>query len=213
MSNEDKIGFILEKLNERYVLRERRANPFYTLISTILSQRTRDEQTEKATKNLFEKYPDAEDLADGDVEEIERRIRGVGFYREKAKKIKEAARVIHEIYYNRVPDELKDLLKLPGVGRKTANCVLLYGYGIPALPVDTHVHRVSNRIGLVKTDNPDETELELEKILPEELWSNINELFIDFGREICKPIGPKCPECFFNDFCEYSLKNRKAKRI
>ena len=206
MSSEDKIGFILETLKKRYGIRKRKRDPFRTLISTILSQRTRDEQTEKATKRLLEKYPNAEDLAYGDVEEIERRIKGVGFYREKAKKIKEVARVIHGVYGNRVPDDLEDLLKLPGVGRKTANCVLLYGYNISALPVDTHVHRVSNRIGLVRTDSPDETELELKKILPEELWSNINELFIDFGREICKPIGPKCPECFFNDFCEYALK-------
>ena len=210
MSSEDKIGFILETLKKRYGIRKRKRDPFRTLISTILSQRTRDEQTEKATKKLFGKYPNAEDLAGGDVEEIERRIKEVGFYRGKAKKIKEVARVIHEVYDNRVPDDLEDLLKLPGVGRKTANCVLLYGYNISALPVDTHVHRVSNRIGLVKTDNPDETELELEKFLPEELWSNINELFIDFGREICKPIGPKCPECFFNDFCEHSLKNKKS---
>jgi DNA-(apurinic or apyrimidinic site) lyase (EC 4.2.99.18)/endonuclease III (EC 3.2.2.-) len=206
LSSEDKIGFILETLKKRYGIRKRKRDPFRTLISTILSQRTRDEQTEKATKRLLEKYPNAEDLAYGDVEEIERRIKGVGFYREKAKKIKEVARVIHGVYGNRVPDDLEDLLKLPGVGRKTANCVLLYGYNISALPVDTHVHRVSNRIGLVRTDSPDETELELKKILPEELWSNINELFIDFGREICKPIGPKCPECFFNDFCEYALK-------
>ena len=206
MSSEDKIGFILETLKKRYGIRKRKRDPFRTLISTILSQRTRDEQTEKATKRLLEKYPNAEDLAYGDVEEIERRIKGVGFYREKAKKIKEVARVIHGVYGNRVPDDLEDLLKLPGVERNAANCVLLYGYNISALPVDTHVHRVSNRIGLVRTDSPDETELELKKILPEELWSNINELFIDFGREICKPIGPKCPECFFNDFCEYALK-------
>ena len=199
------IELILETLKERYELKERRKDPFYVLIFTILSQRTRDEQTEKATEKLFEKYPDAESLASGNDDEIETRIRGVGFYRAKTKKIKEVAKIVHEAD-NNVPDNMENLLKLPGVGRKTANCVLLYGYNIAALPVDTHVHRVSNRIGLVKTDNPDETEFELKKNIPEELWSDINELFIDFGREICKPIGPKCSECFFNGFCEYALK-------
>jgi endonuclease-3 len=195
---------VVKELQNRYAKRERNEDPFYTLIFTILSQRTRDEQTEKATKRLFERYKDASGLACGEVSEIESIIRGVGFYREKAVRIKEVSRIIAEM--GRVPDTMEGLLRLPGVGRKTANCVLLYGYKRVALPVDTHVHRVSNRLGLVTTRTPEETEAALKALLPTGLWGEVNDLFISFGRDICRPVGPKCGICPFAADCRYARK-------
>jgi len=192
---------VVRELQKRYKRRERKEDPFYTLIFTILSQRTRDEQTEKATERLFKRYSNAEELADADVKEIEELIRGVGFYREKAKRVKEVALRIKDL--GGVPDSIEELLKLPGVGRKTANCVLLYGYGINALPVDTHVHRIANRLGLVSTTKAEETEEALKKLLSEELWSYVNDLFIAFGRDVCKPIAPRCGDCSFKACCRY----------
>jgi endonuclease-3 len=194
---------VVIELKKRYGRRERKEDPFYTLIFTILSQRTRDEQTEKAAEKLFERYSNAEELADADVKEIEELIRGVGFYREKAKRVKEVALRIKNL--GGVPDTIEDLLKLPGVGRKTANCVLLYGFGVNALPVDTHVHRVSNRLGLVTTKKPEDTEVALKALLPKELWRYVNDLFISFGRDICRPIAPRCNACPFREGCRYCL--------
>ncbi len=194
---------VVRELQKRYRRRERKEEPFYTLIFTILSQRTRDEQTEKAAERLFKRYSNAEELADADIKEIEELIRGVGFYREKAKSVKGVALRIKSL--GGVPDTIEELLKLPGVGRKTANCVLLYGYGIDALPVDTHVHRVSNRLGLVSTKKPEETEEALKRLLPEELWGYVNDLFIAFGRDICKPVAPRCRDCPFRKGCRYYL--------
>lgn len=194
---------VVIELQKRYRRRERKEDPFYTLIFTILSQRTRDEQTEKAAEKLFNRYSNAEELADADVKEIEELIRGVGFYREKAKRVKEVALRIKSL--GGVPDTIEELLELPGVGRKTANCVLLYGYGINALPVDTHVHRISNRLGLVSTTKPEETEEALKKLLPEELWGHVNDLFIAFGRDMCKPVAPRCRDCPFKKGCRYYL--------
>jgi len=198
---------VVKELQKRYERRARAEDPFYTLIFTILSQRTRDEQTERATRRLFERYGSAAEMAEAEVEDIEQLIRGVGFYREKAARVREVARVVKET--GGVPDTMEGLLKLPGVGRKTANCVLLYGYGMNVLPVDTHVHRVSNRLGLVTTKTPEETEAALKAILPEDLWGYVNELFIAFGRDVCRPIGPRCGSCPFAADCRY-YKERLA---
>lgn len=192
---------VVKELQKRYERRARTEDPFYTLIFTILSQRTRDEQTERATRRLFERYGSAAEMAEAEVEDIEQLIRGVGFYREKARRVKEVSGIIRA--GGGVPDTLEGLLKLPGVGRKTANCVLLYGYGMNVLPVDTHVHRVSNRLGLVTTRTPEETEAALKAILPEDLWGYVNELFIAFGRDVCRPIGPRCGSCPFAADCRY----------
>jgi len=193
---------IIKELQKRYGIRERAEDPFYTLIFTLLSQRTRDKETENATKRLFEQYGSAEALSAADVKEIEDLIKGVGFYREKARRVKEIAVIVKE---KGVPDTLEGLLKLPGVGRKTANCVLLYGFGANALPVDTHVHRVSNRLGLVTTDRPEDTEVALKALLPEAFWRYVNDLFISFGRDICRPIAPRCSKCPFREGCRYYL--------
>lgn len=193
---------IIKELQKRYGIRERVEDPFYTLIFTLLSQRTRDKETESATERLFEQYGSAEALSAADVKEIGDLIKGVGFYKEKAKRVKEIAAIVKE---KGVPDTLEALLELPGVGRKTANCVLLYGFGVNALPVDTHVHRVSNRLGLVTTKRPEDTEVALKALLPEELWRYVNDLFISFGRDICRPVVPRCNVCPFREGCRYYL--------
>ena len=182
---------------------KRRRDPFRILIGTILSQRTRDENTHEATKALFSKYKNPKELAGGNLRTIEKLIRPAGFYHVKAKKIKEVARIIHEQYNDMVPDNMDSLLALPSVGRKTANCVLVYGFNIPAIPVDTHVHRISNRLGLVSTKTPEETELALQKNLDQRYWIDINNLMVRFGQEQCKPIGPKCSICELTKLCDY----------
>jgi endonuclease-3 len=182
-------------------------DPFQVLIRTVLSQRTRDENTDRAAKRLFSRYGTPEEIVKARVEEIEGLIRPSGFYRVKSRKVKEISREIMERFGGRVPDDIEDLVSLPGVGRKTANCVLVYAYRVPALPVDTHLHRIPNRIGLIKTRNPEESERELMKIVPRKHWIVINELFVKFGQRICKPIKPECYRCPIVDLCRFERKN------
>ena len=198
------IDFIIEKLEEIYSLRIfEDSDPFRVLIRTILSQRTRDENTDAASALLFSKFSTPEAIAFAPVDEVELLIKKSGFYHVKARRVREVSRIIHEDYNDVVPDDLKELLSLPGVGRKTANCVLVYGFHKDAIPVDVHVHRISNRIGLVKTKNPDETELELMKVVPKKYWLPLNDLFVQFGQTICRPIGPKHEICPIADVCDY----------
>ncbi|MGC9518012.1 MAG: endonuclease III domain-containing protein [Methanomicrobiales archaeon] len=168
----------------------------------MLSQRTRDENTDAASLELFSKYHTVEDIANAPVEDLQVLIKKAGFYRVKAQRIKDVSRILIEEYGSNVPDNINELLNLPGVGRKTANCVLVYGFKKSAIPVDVHVHRISNRIGLVETKTPEETEIELEKIVPEELWIDLNDLMVQFGQDICKPIGPKHNECPIKNYCD-----------
>ncbi len=198
------IDFIIEKLEEIYTLRIfEDSDPFRVLIRTILSQRTRDENTDAASALLFSKFSTPETIAFAPVEEVKVLIKKSGFYHVKARRVKEVSRIIHEDYNDTVPDNLKELLSLPGVGRKTANCVLVYGFHEDAIPVDVHVHRISNRIGLVNTRNPDETELELMKVIPKKYWLPLNDLFVQFGQTICRPIGPKHEICPIAEVCDY----------
>jgi len=178
-------------------------DPFHVLISTVLSQRTKDENTHKASKRLFSRFDSPKALADGHVEEIRSLIQAAGFPFAKSKAVKEIARIIHYDQGDVVPDNMESLLALPLVGRKTANCVLVYGFHQDAIPVDTHVHRVSNRIGLVSSRNPDETERELVKIIPKDLWRSVNTLFVSFGKGTCRPIRPRCEECPITKYCDY----------
>jgi endonuclease-3 len=198
------IDFIIKKLEEIYSLRIfEDSDPFRVLIRTILSQRTRDENTDAASALLFSKFSTPVAIAFAPVEEVELLIKKSGFYHVKARRVREVSRIIHEDYNDIVPDNLKELLSLPGVGRKTANCVLVYGFHEDAIPVDVHVHRISNRIGLVKTKNPDETELELMKVVPKKYWLPLNDLFVQFGQTICRPIGPKHEICPIAEHCDY----------
>ena len=171
------------------------ADPFRTLVATVLSQRTREEKTAEAAARLFAVYPDAGSLASATPEKVIPLIKPAGFYNQKAPTIIELSRRLMADFGGRVPREMDRLLALPGVGRKTANCVLVYGFGIPAIPVDTHVHRISNRLGWVRTKTPEGTEEALVACLAKKYWLDINELFVLFGREICRPVGPRCPEC------------------
>lgn len=187
-------------------------DPFKVLIATLLSHRTRDENTTKAVDQLFSVYKNPKDVASASEEELQKLIRPVGFYRNKARTIKRVADMVLAKHEGRVPDKINDLLALPGVGRKTANCVLVYGFGKPAIPVDTHVHRISNRIGLVETRTPEETEAQLTRLVDEKFWLDINELFVKFGQRICKPIGPKCPVCMLKRICKYYKKYGADRR-
>jgi endonuclease-3 len=198
----------LGEMSKRHI-----SDPFKILIGTILSQRTRDSNTEKAVNQLFSVYKNIHELANGKERIIEKLIKPAGFYRVKAKRIKKVSKIIIKEYNGKVPNNLDQLLSLPSVGRKTANCVLVYGFNKPAIPVDTHVHRVSNRLGIVKTKEPEETEIVLTKLLDKKYWLEINEFFVKFGQTICRPVNPKCDICKLNKTCSYFLvMNKKSRR-
>ena len=181
-------------------------DPFKVLISTVLSQRTRDENTYAASKSLFLKYDTPKKIADADIRDVENLIKRSGFYHVKAKRIKDISKDILENFNGQVPAGLDDLLTLPGVGRKTANCVLVYGFNIPAIPVDTHLHRIPNRIGIVNTKTPEQTEIELMKLVKKKDWLLINDLFVKFGQKICRPVRPGCSKCPIEKYCDYGAK-------
>jgi endonuclease III len=178
-------------------------DPFKILIGTILSHRTRDESTSKATDRLFTRYKTPKELARADPDAVRELIRSVGFYNIKTKSIIRVARQIVDEYGGKVPRTMDELLKLHSVGRKTANCVLVYGFDEPAIPVDTHVHRIANRLAIVETKRPEETEEELTKKVPKRYWLELNELFVRFGQTTCKPVGPKCESCSLRNDCRY----------
>lgn len=178
------------------------SDPFRLLVATILSLRTKDEVTAKASERLFEVVKTPQDLLRLSEEEIQKLIYPVGFYRNKAKVLKDVAKTLVHEFDGKVPDNLEDLLSLKGVGRKTANLVLAAGYKKPAICVDTHVHRISNRLGLVRTKSPEDTEFELMKVVPVELWNDINKVFVAFGQTICKPVKPRCNVCPVKKYCE-----------
>lgn len=207
LNKTEKIKTIIDRLLELYTIRVfEDKDPYRVLIRTILSQRTRDENTDQATNNLFNKYKDIFEVADAPIDEVEKLIRPAGFYRVKARRIKEVSDILINVYGAEVPCNMKELLSLPGVGRKTANCVLVFAFEKPAIPVDTHVHRISNRWGLVNTTDPDKTEEELKKFVPKDLWILLNDLMVQFGQTICKPTYPKCEICNLTDLCDYYKK-------
>jgi len=181
--------------------------PLSILIGTILSARTRDENTSAVVKKLFSRYKTARSLARAKVSDVEKIIKSTGFYHVKARRIIEVASIIDSRYHGKVPDNLDELLKLPGVGRKTANCVLVYAFEKPAIPVDTHVHRISNRLGLVETKTPEETEFALMIKIPKKYWLLINDTFVMYGQNICKPISPMCNVCQIKKECNYYRTN------
>jgi endonuclease-3 len=182
-------------------LSEKERNPFRTLIATILSQRTRDEITDEASRRLFARFRTPEKLARARKSEILPLIRACGFYRVKADTIRRVARLLVERHGGRVPETMDELTALPGVGRKTAGCVLVYGFAKDAIPVDTHVHRISNRLGWVRTKTPEETEIALQKIVPRRFWQRVNDLLVSHGRTVCRPIGPRCGACSVERWC------------
>jgi len=189
-----------------YELKSELRTPFHHLVAALLSSRTRDEVTIQAAQRLLDLADSPEKLASMSVSEIEDLIKGVGFYRVKARRLKELATILVKRYNSKVPLQFDELIKLPGIGRKSANVVLAH-LGHPAIAVDTHVHRVSNRIGLVKTKKPNETEAELKKIFPEKLWNRVNRVFVGFGQTVCKPQKPLCNECPLRNQCREVLKH------
>lgn len=198
---------IIRQENKRFaepivttISRER--TPFHVLISCLLSLRTRDQTTREASNRLFAIADNPEDIMKIPAERLEKLIYPVGFYRTKARKIKEICGVLIQTYQGKVPDEIDELLKLNGVGRKTANLVVTLGYQKPGICVDTHVHRITNRWGYLKTKNPHETEFALREKLPKKYWLTINDLLVTFGQNICLPISPKCNHCPVNTLCK-----------
>lgn len=176
-------------------------NPFKVLVATLLSLRTRDEQTGPAAERLFALAETPETMVLLPAADIEQAIYPVGFYRVKALRVIEVCRVLLEEHGGQVPSGMEELLQLPGVGRKTANLVLTRGFGLPGICVDTHVHRISNRLGLVRTRAPDETETALRKLLPEQFWIPWNDLLVAFGQNLCKPLSPHCSRCPVRSMC------------
>lgn len=179
-------------------------DPFHVLVATVLSQRTRDLNTYRASSDLFRRFNTPEEMAEADLEELESLVRPVGFYRAKARAIKEIARLVAE--RGEVPKDIDEMTRWPMVGRKTANCVMTYAFKEPAICVDTHVHRISNRLGLVNCTTPDETEMALRKVFPRALWCEINGTMVRFGQKICLPRNPKCSQCPVRNECAYPEK-------
>jgi len=191
-------GLILWLINHSGQARD----PFKVLISCILSLRTQDKTTGEASERLYKIASDAKKLARLPVNKIEKAIYPVGFYKVKAERIKEIANIIIKEYSSKVPDEIDELLKFKGVGRKTANLVVTLGYKKPGICVDTHVHRITNRWGYVETGTPDKTEFALRSKLPQKYWLEINGLLVSFGQGICKPISPICSQCKIERYCD-----------
>lgn len=210
------VGAILKKMEEtlhrekpprltalRGLQMEEHGDPFKILIGTILSARSRDENTTKVVNRLFSVYGTPEALAKADIRDIKKIIHSIGFYNVKAARIKQVAHEIVVKFSGKVPSDIDRLLELPGVGRKTANCVLVYAFDKPAIPVDVHVHRISNRLGLVETKTPEQTEQELLKLVDKKLWTKVNDTFVMYGQNICLPIKPNCKACGLKKGCRY----------
>ena len=192
----------IEKFKAPYVTRiSSEKNPFKILVSTILSSRTKDEITKQASQRLFLKVKNPNDLIKLSIKEIEKLIYPVGFYRVKARNLKKLAEILIKDYNGKVPNSINELIKLPGVGRKTANLVVTLGFNKYGICVDTHVHRIVNRWGYIKTKTPKETEYALRKTLPKKHWKKINSILVVFGQNICTPILPKCSSCNLNNIC------------
>ncbi|MBC8494588.1 endonuclease III [archaeon] len=176
-------------------------DPFKVLLATILSARTKDQATSDAAFRLFQKINKPNDLNKLSLGEIEKLIYPVGFYRNKAKFLKELPIVLDKEFKGVLPETIEELVRLPGVGRKTANLVVVIGFDKPGICVDTHVHRIMNRFGYLKTRNPLETEMTLRKKLPEKYWLRINSLLVAYGQTLCMPISPWCSKCKIKSYC------------
>jgi len=176
-------------------------DPFKILVATILSARTKDSTTTKVVEGLFKVVSEPKDFDKFTSQELEKLLYPVGFYKHKAKYLKALPKVLKEEFNNKIPEEIDELIKLPGVGRKTANLVRAIAFKKPAVCVDVHVHRIFNRLGMIRTKNPLETEMTLRKELPVKYWIHFNSYFVAFGQNLCTPRKPKCSECPIYDGC------------
>ena len=176
-------------------------NPFKILISCLLSLKARDENTEIVSKKLFAIADTPEKIIKLPIKKLEKLIFSSGHYHKKAKTLKHVSKEIKNKFNNKVPNTKEELLSIKGIGPKTANIVLAFAYGKSVLPIDTHCHRIPNRLGWVKTKTPEQTEKQLEKILPKKYWNEFNAIFVSFGRETCQPISPWCSKCSIKKYC------------
>ena len=202
---------ILDKLEEMYPEAKAElvfSNPYEMLVATILSAQCTDRQVNRVTPAVFARYPDANAMAEAQVGELYPMVKSCGF-KSKAGNIIAACRIIRDEHNGQVPDTREELMKLPGVGRKTANVVLSNAFGIPAFAVDTHVFRVSNRLGLCKADTVEETERQMTRLIPEEKWGQAHHWLIWHGRRVCRAQHPLCGECGLKDMCPYTAKERR----
>ena len=205
MIEEERIQKILDALDEHYTVQKKcwleHGTAWQLLIATILSAQCTDARVNIVTKDLFVKYPDLEAFADADLKELEQDIHSTGFYHNKAKNIIGCARMLLEEYKGVVPSEIDQLVRLPGVGRKTANVIRGNIYDIPSIVVDTHVGRISRKLGLTKNEDPEKVEHDLERVLPKEHWILWNIQIIAHGRSICTARKPDCENCFLKEHC------------
>lgn len=213
--SEARVKAILDLLDEHYPEAHcslQYANPLQLLIATILSAQCTDERVNQVTPGLFRKYPSARHFAEAPLEELESEIRSTGFYRNKAKNIKECCRLLHQRFHGHVPRDLETLVQLPGIGRKTANVILGNAFGIPGIVVDTHVGRVSRRLGLTRSDDPEKVERDLMELVPRERWVRFSHQLILHGRQICQARKPKTHLCPLAPHCEFAaaLKSREG---
>ena len=204
----------MERLRDLYPAATELAHegPFQLLIATILSAQTTDRSVNQVTPILFGRFPTALDLAGGDPAEVEKIIKATGFFRTKARRIIAASRTLVEQFGGEVPPRMEDLVKVPGIGRKTANVILGAGFGIPGFAVDTHVTRLTNRLGLVKTRVPEKIEAQVTRMVPPSEWTALSLRLILHGRRVCVARRPRCEECVMNDFCPSSCTLPKRRR-
>ncbi len=205
------IAFIMRELakyarDEAVVLHP---EPFKVLIATLLSQRTKDANTERAVERLFSQYKGPKELANAPLKDVQKLVKGAGFFRVKAKRIKEISRILLEKHKGRVPSSREELMGLPGVGAKTSACTLAYAFKRSEICVDTHVHRISNRLGLVDTKAPEETEAALRGVVPRRYWLGLNHSMVRFGQQVCLPIRPKHGQCSLREQCDFFNKKEK----
>ena len=209
MQNSD-MDIVMEQLKEHFhsvktpvvdLIKIKTDDPFKVLVATILSARTKDETTAKVAEKLFQKVNKAEDFDKLTYEELDKIITPVGFHRVKAKHLKQLPKVLKEKFNGKIPEEIDELMVIPGVGRKTANLVRAVAFQKPAVCVDVHVHRICNRWGYVKTKNPTETEFALRELLPKKYWLIINDLLVTYGQNRCTPQSPRCSECPIAEYC------------
>ncbi len=209
MKIEEKVDNILRLLDENYPTEDKcylvHENEWQLLIATILSAQCTDDRVNIVTKDLFKKYTSLRDFAEADLAELEQDIKSTGFYRNKAKNIILACRMLLEKYNGVMPSDINELTKIPGVGRKTANVVRSHIFNLPSIVVDTHVKRISKKVGFTKSDDPVKIEFELMEIFPKEHWIRYNTQVIAHGRKICKARKPECESCCLRDYCDEHL--------
>jgi endonuclease-3 len=212
MTPKEKAGRLLDLLEKNFKAGFPDSDPFRVLIFCLLSQRTRDANTERAGKTLFAHASTPKDMLEIPDNELEQLIRPSGFYRQKTVRLKQICRLLLDDFNGEVPNTREELLRLPGIGYKCADIVLMYGHGVPSIAIDTHCNRIPKRIGIVDTEaNLEEVKRVLESLIPKDRWYIINHGIVQFGQTVCRPINPRCNECSLNDVCDYYENLRRVR--